>query len=315
MNQNDVAVAIINYNTKDWLRTCLKSVLRAPPLAAFEIIVVDNGSSDGSIAMVADEFPNVHLIENAGNLGYAAAANQALRTSHAKYVLVLNTDIEVDPEAIDILVEHADRFEDLGVGGPLLLNSDGSIQMSGRRFPSFIDATIHAFLGLLWPRNPFSVRYLMMDWDRKSDRNIDWISGAAMIIRREAAEKINFFDEQFFMYVEDMDFCHRLKRAGWKTYFLPDAKMVHHLAKTSEKSSALMIIEFQRSLYRFYSKRYRGTWKNWLRPLVGLGLVFRGSGLILLDVIKRRLAAPAAPAGSAGNEEAKGSEHENHKVE
>ena len=214
----------------------------------------------------------LHLIENAGNLGFSAAANQALRTSHAKYVLILNTDTEVDPEAIDILVEFGDANDQMGAAGPLLLNTDGTIQLSGRRFPSFLDATMHAFLGIFWPENPFSVRYRMLDWDRQSERTVDWVSGAAMFIRREAARDVNFFDERFFMYVEDMDLCNRLWHKGWKVYFCPEARIIHHLAKSSEQSSAKMIVEFQRSLYRFFAKNYSHTWKRFLKPLVAAGL-------------------------------------------
>ncbi len=290
MGQPDITLAIINYNTRGLLKTCLNSILKEPPLIGYEIIVIDNGSSDGSVDMMKQTFPNIHLLENAGNLGYAAAANQGLRTSHAKYVLVLNTDIEMDRDAIDILVEHADRHEDLAVAGPLLLNTDGSIQMSGRRFPSFLDATMHAFLGMVWPRNRFSVRYRLLDWDRKNDSLVDWVCGAAMLVRRSAAEQVDFFDEGYFMYVEDMDLCYRLWQNGWKVYFCPDAKMVHHIGQSSRQSSTRMIVEFQRSLYRFFDKTYTDTNKRWLKPLVAGGLVVRGGGLAARDWILRRRA-------------------------
>ena len=289
MDEFEVTIAIINYNTKDWLDACLKSVLKMAPLAAHEIYVVDNASTDGSVDFVMREYPDVHVIENAGNLGFSAAANQALRTSHARYVLILNTDTEVDPEAIDVLVEFGDAHEDMSVAGPLLLNTDGTIQMSGRKFPSFLDATMHAFLGMLWPSNPFSVRYQMLDWDRQSERTVDWVSGAAMFLRRDAVREVNFFDERYFMYVEDMDLCYRLWRKGWKVYFCPAAKVLHHIAKSSEQSSARMIVEFQRSLYRFYVKTNNHTWKRFLKPLVASGLVLRTGLLIARDRVMRRL--------------------------
>ncbi len=189
----EVTIAVINYNTRDWLASCLDSIVKVPPLAAYEIFLVDNASTDGSVDLVKQDYPTVHIIENAGNLGYSAAANQAIRTSEAKYVLVLNTDTVLDPEAIDILVEFGDAHEDMGVAGPMLLNTDGTIQMSGRQFPSLIDATAHAFLGIVWPTNKFSVRYQMLDWDRQSQRPVDWVSGAAMFLRKDVAQKIGFF--------------------------------------------------------------------------------------------------------------------------
>ncbi len=288
MNDLDVTIAIINFNTKDLLKTCIDTIQKTPPLVAYDVLVIDNASTDGSVDMIKEDLPDVHLLENAGNLGYAAAANQALRTSKARYVLVLNTDIEMDRDAVDILVEHADHHDDLGVAGPLLLNTDGSVQMSGRRFPSFVDATMHAFLGQLWPNNRFSSRYRMIGWDRKEDTTVDWVSGAAMLVRRSAAEKVGLFDDGYFMYVEDMDLCYRLWKKGWKVYFCPDARMVHHIAQTSNQMSVQMIIEFQKSLYRFYDKTYSDTYKRMLKPLVAGGLVIRGIGLIARDWVLRR---------------------------
>jgi N-acetylglucosaminyl-diphospho-decaprenol L-rhamnosyltransferase len=288
MNQVDITLAIINYNTKSLLKTCIDSIEETQPLAGYEIIVIDNGSADGSAEMMKQDFPQIHFLENAGNLGYAAAANQALRTSRAKYVMVLNTDIELDRDAIDILVEHADRHDDLGIAGPLLLNTDGSVQMSGRRFPSFLDAMAHAFLGIVWPRNPFSARYRMLDWDRSTDSLVDWVSGAAMLIRRSAAEDVGYFDEGYFMYVEDMDLCYQMWRRGWKVYFCPDSKIIHHIGQASNQVSAKMIIEFQRSLYRFFNKTYSDTNKRWLKPLVACALVLRAGALITLDWFQRR---------------------------
>lgn len=304
MSEFDVTIAIINYNTKDLLKTCINTVLRTPPLVAYNILVIDNCSVDGSADMMKRDFPFIHLLENAGNLGYAAAANQALRTSKAKYVLVLNTDVEIDRDAIDILVEHADHHEDLGVAGPRLLNTDGSIQMSGRRFPSFVDASIHAFLGTIWPKNKFSARYRMVDWDRSEDTLVDWVSGAAMLVRRSAAEEVGFFDDGYFMYVEDMDLCYRLWRGGWKVYFCPDAKMVHHIAQTSSQASAKMIVEFQKSLYRFFDKTYSDTNKRWLKPLVAGGLVVRAGGLLAWDWYCRQRSGvvPALPAPERDDE-------------
>jgi GT2 family glycosyltransferase len=288
MTDIDVTIAIINYNTKGWLDSCLESIVKAPPLAGFEIMVVDNGSSDGSVEHIKSRFPAVQVLENAGNLGYAGAANQALRTSRAKYVLILNTDTEVDSDAVDILVEFADGHEDVGIVGPLLLNTDGSIQASGRRFPSFLDAAMHAFLGHIWPKNPYSLRYRMLDWDRRSGRAVDWVSGAAMFIRRSAAEEVNLFDEGFFMYVEDLDLCYRMWESNWKVFFWPEAKITHHSGKSSRQSSAKMIVEFQRSLYRFYSKTYSHSWKRRLKPLVAAGLILRGAALISWDWLSRR---------------------------
>lgn len=284
----DVTVAVINWNGLKWLDTCLHSIIKYPPLHGYEITVVDNGSTDGSQKHLKKNYPDVYLIENAGNLGYAAAANQALRTSEARYVLLLNTDIELDKEAIDILIEFADEHEKAAIVGPKLLNPDGTVQLSGRNFPSFIDGFMHAFLGIFWPNNPYTVRYKRTHWDRQTARTVDWVSGAAMLIRREAAADVNFFDEHFFMYVEDMDLCYRLWQKGWQVYFCPEAKAMHYLGQSSSQSSRRMIIEFQRSLYYFYQKKYGKSWKRFLKPLVALGLALRALILIAQDYWRQK---------------------------
>lgn len=275
MPEMDVTIAVINWNTREMLAKCLKTLSDAQPLLSYEIRVIDNHSTDGSPQMVNRDFSEVELVENAGNLGFSAAANQALRQSAAKYVFILNSDTEIDNEAIEILVDFADHHQEAGVIGPALFNSDGSTQITGRNFPSFWDATMHAFLGVIWHNNPWSVRYKMLDWNRQSERIVDWVSGAAMFIRRDAAKEVNFFDETFFMYVEDLDFCYRLNKKNWKVYFCPQAKVVHHLGKSSEQSNTKMIVEFQKSMYRFYAKKYKGSWRRFLKPLVVVGLSFR----------------------------------------
>ena len=290
MSELDVTIAIINWNTKDLLRECLESIDAAHPLLSYSVKVIDNHSGDGSQEMVSEEFPEVEMVENAGNLGFSAAANQALRQSSAKYVFLLNSDTRLERETLDVLYEHAEHNEKVAIVGPMLLNTDGSTQITGRNFPSFVDAGMHAFLGIFWPTNLWSVRYKMMDWDRTSDRSVDWVSGAAMFINREAAAEIDYFDENFFMYVEDLDICYRLRNKGWQVLFTPDAKVVHHIGKSSEQSSTKMIIEFQKSMYRFYAKKYRHSWRVLLTPLVVVGLLVRTLMLIVVSNILKVLA-------------------------
>lgn len=278
----DVTIAVINWNTKELLEACLNSLLKAQPLVGFEVRVIDNHSTDGSVQLVKRKFPQVDVVENAGNLGFSAAANQALRQSSARYVFILNSDTEIEADAIDILVDFADSHERAAIVGPALFNTDGTTQITGRNFPSFRDSIMHAFLGAIWHNNPWSVRYKMLDWDRRTERSVDWVSGAAMFIRRQAAKDVNFFDENFFMYVEDLDLCYRLRQQGWQVYFYPQAKAVHHIGKSSEQTNNKMIVEFQKSMYRFYVKKYQHSWRRFLKPLVIVGLGIR---VILLITI------------------------------
>lgn len=273
MARLDVTIAVVSYNTKDMLADCLRSLLSSPPLVTYELRVIDNGSTDGTIAMLANDFPDVGVLSNAGNVGFAGAANQAWRQSLAKYLLVVNADTVFQENCVEALVEFADHHPDAAAVGPLVLNPDGSVQASARRFPSFLEGTMHALLGVVAPHNRFSRRYKMADWDRQTEREVDWLSGAAVLLRREIGEKIGFFDDAYFMYVEDMDLCYRLRDAGYKVYFCPDARITHHVGQSSQQQSNRMIIAHERSMMRFYRKRYHSGFKAVIWPIVMVGLV------------------------------------------
>lgn len=283
----DFTVAVISYNTKDLLRDCLKSVYDSESLTTYQVVVVDNNSTDGSPKMIKAEFPESLLIENQDNIGFARACNQALEATRAEYVLVLNSDTVITDGCVDTLSEYMKSHEDVGVVGPLILNFDGSVQYSCRDFPSFLDATVHAFVGAILPLNPFSKRYKKIECDHKSEQEVDWVSGAAMCIRKEAANSVGLFDQKYYMYVEDMDFCYRLWQADRKVVYVPEAKVYHHIGQSSRQQSAKMVIEHQKSIYRFYSKLYEDKPWRYLKFLIAVGLFLRGALLILSNRIER----------------------------
>lgn len=246
------------------------------------LIVVDNDSTDGSQKMVEQEFPRAKLIKNSSNLGFAAAANQILKTLDTQYVLLLNSDTEVCPGSLETLVNFMESHSDVGAAGPLILNPDGSVQHSCRKFPSFKDATVHAFLGVFLPSNPYSNRYKMVECDHEAEQAVDWVSGAAVCLCVRAMKEIQYFDESYYMYVEDMDLCFRLRQAGWKVYYTPQAKIYHYIGESSKQASKKMIIEHQKSIYRFYSKLYENKPWRYIKFLIGIGLFLRGLILIFL---------------------------------
>lgn len=285
-----LTVIIVNWNTRNLLERCLSSIFEADSKVDFEVVVVDNGSSDGSVEMVKAKFPQVRLVENEANLGYCRASNQAMRGSRAKYLLLLNSDTEIFPGTLDSLVDFAEAHSEVGAVGPRLVNPDGTLQYSCRGFPSFGQAIMHAFIGPLFPNNPYTRAYKMVEWDHSSEREVDWISGAAMFLKREVAEQVGFFDEDYFMYVEDVDLCYRLWQAGWKVYYFPKARVMHHIAKSSRQSPG-MILEHHRSLYHFYTKRYQNSYKRYLTSLVAVGLFVRASVLIVMSFLRGRRAS------------------------
>lgn len=249
--------------------------------------MVDNGSTDGSTEAVSKSFSQVRLIKNEENLGFARAANQGIKNSSGRYILLLNSDAEVFEGTLERVIDFLDGEERVGAVGLKIVNPDGSLQHSCRRFPSFITATIHAFLGPLMPNNPFSQEYKLARWDHREVEEVDWVSGAAMGLRRQALDEVGLFDERFYMYLEDMDLCERLKQGGWQVKYLPDAVVLHHIGGSSQRRSVGMTIEHQRSIYKFLHKRYVGTWRALLLPLIYVGLIVRGVLVILLERLRK----------------------------
>lgn len=279
---SDLTIVVINYNAKDFLEHCLSSIFRNSPISDLKVIVVDNNSSDGSVQMVKEKFPQVELSDNEQNLGYARAANYALRRIYTKYTLLLNSDTEIFPTSLERLLEFAESKSEAAAIGPMLTNPDGTLQYSCRRFPSFWVGTMHALLSPILPSNPFTKSYQLETWDHKEEHEVDWVSGAAMLFRTEAVREVSFFDEDYFMYAEDMDICWRLRQAGWRIYYLPSAKVLHHIGQSSRLESPRMVIEHHKSIYHFNSKVYRGFPRIILRWIIGLGLFFRA--LILSSI-------------------------------
>lgn len=272
----DVSVAIINWNTRDLLRSCLASLDQNRPTCHSETVVVDNASTDGSVEMVRSEFPQVMIIRNRSNHGYARAANQAIVKSQGRYVFVLNSDTEVSAGVLDSLLSLAESDLKIGAAGPRLINSDGSLQLSCRKFPSLAFGIGHAILSLFLADNPYTRQYQLTDWDHGYAAEVDWVSGAALFLRREAAFQVGLFDEEYFMYVEDLDLCYTMHQAGWKVFYVPSAVVKHHVGQSSELRSPQMILEHHRSLYRFISKNSRG-YQRLLNLPIGAGLMVRGS--------------------------------------
>jgi hypothetical protein len=285
----DLSIIVINWNTRDLLYSCLTSILHATldHRVESEVIVIDNNSSDGSQEMVRTKFKGVRLIESKENMGYCRAANLGVRQSEGRYVLTSNSDIEFKEGHLSGIVSFMDENPDIGAVGPRLVNSDGSIQHSCRNFPSFFNAMVHAFAGIFFPNNRFSRKYKMMDFDHNKTSRVDWVSGACMLFRREAFERVSGFDERYFMYVEDMDICYAINVAGYSVYYYPDVTALHIIGQSSKRAGYRMISEFQKSIFRFYRKRYSGGFMILSIPLIFLGLVVRGAILLLINIFKR----------------------------
>lgn len=223
-----LSIVIVSWNVKENLLNCLRSIEENRPCSEFEIIVVDNASSDGTVDAIKHNFPEVTVIANNGNRGFAAANNQGLAVSQGEYVLLLNPDTIMHPNSLDVLIKFMDDNKDVGACGPKLLNDDGTIQHSVRRFPTFRGALYkHRALKFLRIFRSEYKKWLMEDFKYDKQIEVDQPMGAALMIRQSVIDQVGNMDERFFMYYEEVDLCYRIKRAGWHIVFIPEAVITH----------------------------------------------------------------------------------------
>lgn len=267
-----LSIVIIHYNTSADLDRCLESLAAYPATTDHQIVVVDNASSDPGLKAVHERFPACHWLFNSENLGYAKGCNLGMAAVPAEYYLILNPDIVVQPGALDRVLEFADRHPRAGMVGPQLLNEDGSIQESCRRFYTFKTLLLRrTFLGKLFPNNETVRRHLMQDFDHREVRPVDWVLGGCLLVRASAMERTGPMDERFFLYFEDVDWCYRMWQAGFEVVYDPDSRFVHKHRRASaqgrfNKSFWLHL----GSLISFYEKWGILVWllKKWRDPLL-----------------------------------------------
>jgi N-acetylglucosaminyl-diphospho-decaprenol L-rhamnosyltransferase len=267
----DVSAVIVSYNVRDLLLQCIAS-LRADGVE--HIVVVDNASKDGSAEAARRADPEVDVVALDENLGFGSGANRGVARTSTPYVVVLNPDLEVEPGATKALVDVLDRMPDVGVVAPRIQTPDGRLYPSARTFPDMVDAAGHAFLHFVWRSNPFSRRYKMLDWDHEAASDVDWVAGTHLVVRRTAWDQVGGFDEGFFMYLEDVDLCWRLKRAGWRTRYEPEARVVHAIGRSTDQTPYRMIAEHHRSLLRYARKTTTGP-RRLLLPVIAAALAVR----------------------------------------
>ena len=285
----DVSVCIVSWNVADDLRICLRSLCeqRNPP--SFEVIVADNASADGTPQMLAADFPEVRLIANDANLGFARGTNQGMAAACGRYLMLLNPDTVVPPEALRRLVEVADANPDAGIVAPKLLNPDGTLQYSCRRFPTVTAAIFrHTMFGRLLPGARSASYYIMEDFDHESERDVDWVSGACMLVRREALEQVGPLDQRFQWGSEDVDWCMRMHRAGWRVLYTPITAIVHAIGRSSDQAVIPTIFRSHRGMYLLYSKHFA---HNPLTRVVIWAGVWVRAGLLIVSWRLRQLRA------------------------
>jgi N-acetylglucosaminyl-diphospho-decaprenol L-rhamnosyltransferase len=291
-----VAVIVVNYNAGDHLARCLESLVREMASLSWEAIVVDNGSVDGSERCVSSYGPRAQLVPAGRNLGFGRAVNLGVAHTQAQTLLLLNPDGELRPHAVETLIGEMERFPSCAVIGPRIVNDDGSMQGNARGDPTLVTGLFgrSSLLTRLFPHSPAARRNVVRADESVEDQSleVDWVSGACMLVRRGAFEMCGGFDEGYFLYWEDADLCRRLRRLGYTVRYAPRAEVRHTVGGSSRTARRFAIRAFHRSAFRYYSTYEATSWWDPARSFAAVALFARCLLRLLATIGPRR--TPAA---------------------
>lgn len=277
-----LSVIIVNWNVADLLADCLQSLSEGRDDVALEVIVVDSASQDGSVSMMRRDFPWVQVLAQSENVGFPRGNNIGIAAARGAYVLLLNPDTVVLNGALARMVAYVDANADVGVLGPQLRYPDGTIQSSRRRFPTRLTAFFESTWLERWAPGDILRDYRVLDVAEDQVVDVDWVMGAAMMVRREVVDTVGGMDEGYFMYSEELDWCRRIKDAGWRVVYFPEAVIVHHEGKSSEQVVTERHIYFQQAKLRYFRKYHGRLFAFALR----LFLIMSYSWQLLLEAVK-----------------------------
>jgi GT2 family glycosyltransferase len=285
-----LSIVIPTYNAHEWIEGCIDSITLHHPSADYEIIVVDDQSTDDTVAIVRERFPSVRLFANAKNLGFGKTVNVGLAAASGEHILVLNNDTWMHEGALDAMIEYLDTHTDVGIVGPKVLSGDGSLQQQCRRRIPTPSAAFFYFTGIarLFPKNPKIAGYLMTTADEDATTDVDSVSGACLMVRRDVVTAIRGFDPEYYLYGEDMDFCWRTKLAGWRVVYYPRATITHFGGQGGTgKKKLYATIEWHRAMWIFYRKHRAPAVSFPERALVYSGIAVKTALAVALNVVRR----------------------------
>ena len=293
----DLSVVILSYNTRELLEQTLRTVFDAVQDLEAEIVVVDNASHDGSPEMVEADFPAAVLVRNDDNLGFAAGNNVALRRVRGRCVLLLNSDTVVRRDTLTVLVRFMDEHPEAGAVGCKILNPDGTLQLSCRRgFPTPVAAFCKmSGLSRLFPKSRRLARYNLTYLDQEETHEVDALSGSCMMVRKEAMDQVGLLDEDYFFYGEDLDWCFRIREAGWRIHYVPETEIIHFKGESSRAEQMRFRYRFYEAMSIFVDKHMQRRYRFFPLWLLRLGIVLYGS-LSLAGSVGRKFAAPLCDA-------------------
>jgi N-acetylglucosaminyl-diphospho-decaprenol L-rhamnosyltransferase len=254
LGMKKLSIIIVNWNVRPLLADCLRSILAQVDLAETEILVVDSASTDGSVEMIRNDFPQIQLMAQSENVGFTRGNNLALQVAEGQFHLLLNPDTVIMGDALQQMMNFLETHPAVGIVGPHTLNTDGSYQSTRRRFPTILTAFFEStWLQNLAPRRLLD-HYYVKDAPQSATVEVDWVQGSALMARRQVYKTIGGLDEGYIMYSEELDWCHRAKDAGFGVAYLGSARIIHHGGKSSEQASARKHITFQQSKLRYFRK-------------------------------------------------------------
>ncbi len=288
----EISVVIPSWNTRELLDACLRSLARSPRPRA-EVLVVDNGSSDGSPDHVARSFPAAILVRNERNEGFARACNQGIRLAQGRYVLLLNSDTEILGDALECLFDFLESRPEYGAAAPRLVHEDGRTQRTLQAFPNLWTPLFFATPLERWfPRSPELERYFLRDWDQESSADVDQPPAACLLLRREVLDRIGLFDEELWLFFNDVDLAKRMQAAGWKTRYLAEARVLHHVGASTSKFAGF-VCEWQKNRLAYYRKHHGRLAGVWVKLCATLAFV----DWALRQVVRRWLRRAGEPIG------------------
>ena len=283
-----IDLIIVNYKSTDFLHTCLSSVYENLNGTKVNVHVFDNGSDD-HVDLIKTNFPKISLIKNHRNLGFSSGVNRVLEKTSSPYILILNPDTIVYDDFFESVVGFMKKNSDVGILGPKVLDKAHCVQGSARAFPTLRSALFgrRSLLTRMFPRNRFTCANILSNLsDGKTPMEVDWVSGACMVVKREALDDVGLLDERFFLYWEDVDWCKRMWNKGWKVTYYPQATIKHAVGGSSEHNVFRSVFEFHKSAYAYFAKHFQSP-RLLIKPLVVAGLSLRFCGILLLQSARR----------------------------
>ena len=285
-----IDLIIVNYKSTDFLHTCLSSVYDNLNGTKVNVHVFDNGSND-HVHLIETNFPKSSLIRHHCNLGFSGGVNRVLEKTSSPYIVILNPDTIIFDDFFESVIAYMGKNSDVGILGPKVINADRCVQGSARAFPTFRSALFgrRSLLTRMFPNNRFTCANILSNLsDGKTPMEVDWVSGACMVVKREALDDVGLLDERFFLYWEDVDWCKRMWEKGWKVTYYPRATIQHAVGGSSEHNLIRSVFEFHKSAYTYFVKYFKSP-RRLIKPLIFAGLSLRFCGILISQSVRRVL--------------------------